>query len=381
MNCGALLIRCVGQILGQRTHTGRQAQEKQREREWESESVSRWERELHWNFPCNTPKHREYNKSDKQITRHKAAQSTSMLQVVFTICWISSARLSTADRADFLYFCKLPQIFERCLIGNIESSEKQLLIKKASLNFLPLLAYCQPSTPVLYLPLSLSLFVWVCVLWATVRHRHWPHSLTSCLCNPLGSRLNARHFVCLLCAMIAESPLEKVLWLRTGFDLTIPAQWLVLALLARVSASSGICANRGKTKITYCAHVHFSLRAACPLHHSLPLFLCQSGLASHAMQFFPGNKMNCPTGSGVCCAAAAQVLWYFGNYWLRLSGCGWQCRMLNAHYLLLFQWYFESATAERAEPSRVQQPNRTYIAIDECNLPLTMPCSGSYNKC
>lgn len=165
MNCGALLIRCVGQILGQRTHTGRQAQEKQREREWESESVSRWERELHWNFPCNTPKHREYKKSDKQITRHKAAQSTSMLQVVFTICWISSARLSTADRADFLYFCKLPPIFERCLIGNIESSEKQLLIKSASLNFLPLLAYCQPSTPVRYLSLFFhSLPVRVCAL-------------------------------------------------------------------------------------------------------------------------------------------------------------------------------------------------------------------------
>lgn len=44
MNCGALLIRCVGQILGQRTHTGRQAKERQRA-----------EREQQWKFPCNTP--------------------------------------------------------------------------------------------------------------------------------------------------------------------------------------------------------------------------------------------------------------------------------------------------------------------------------------
>lgn len=76
MNCGALLIRCVGQILGQRTHTGRQAKERQRA---ERESNN-------GNSHAIPPMYTKYNKSDKQITRHKAAQSTSMLQVVFTIC-------------------------------------------------------------------------------------------------------------------------------------------------------------------------------------------------------------------------------------------------------------------------------------------------------
>lgn len=101
MNCGALLIRCVGQILGQRTHTGRQAKERQSEREQQ------------WKFPCNTPN--AYGVQQVRQANHTAQSSALNLDApscVYYLLNIICQHLPDCSQQTghvFLYFCKLPQ--------------------------------------------------------------------------------------------------------------------------------------------------------------------------------------------------------------------------------------------------------------------------------
>lgn len=112
MNCGALLIRCVGQILGQRTHTGRQAKERQSEREQQ------------WKYPqCirSTTSQTSKSHGTKQRTQPRCPK-LCLLFVEYHLP--ASARLFSADRSCFFVFLQITAIFERCLIGNSTRIQK-----------------------------------------------------------------------------------------------------------------------------------------------------------------------------------------------------------------------------------------------------------------